>query len=252
MVAGAGAWDDLRNVSVRIRLAIQLAAAALFVWTLLPSATTATAWSAPLTIIVAATAALAMVWLTNLYNFMDGIDGIAGITAVAFGIAATVLFVTAGAAPFALLTCALAAATLGFLRYNWPPAQIFMGDVGSGFLGFIAASFVLIALAQNIALGVAVLLPLLPFIVDTTLTLARRARRGQQIAHAHREHLYQRLNQRGYSHKQVSATFGTASALLGAWAIACQRGELSPLATLGPALIATLAAYGVGERASKR
>lgn len=148
---------------------------------------------------------LALVWVTNLFNFMDGIDGIAGSEAVFISGAGALLNWSQGGAPglTAAMLC-LAAASLGFLRWNWPPARIFMGDVGSGFLGFTVA---VLALAANqrgtIPIEVWVILGGF-FVVDATITLLRRVARGDQWFEAHRTHAYQHLARRWKAHLPVT------------------------------------------------
>ncbi|WP_373033759.1 glycosyltransferase family 4 protein [Sulfurovum sp.] len=139
-------------------------------------------------------ALLGIVWMTNLYNFLDGIDGYAAAQAVFVGLAAYLLF----GSDSALL---IAAATAGFLVFNWHKASIFMGDVGSAPLGFIFAVFILYDAGTPHFLGWLMLLSLFWF--DATLTLIRRARRGEKLSQAHKRHAYQRLNQAGFSHDKV-------------------------------------------------
>ncbi|MEO6696428.1 MAG: glycosyl transferase family 4, partial [Gammaproteobacteria bacterium] len=147
---------------------------------------------------------LAVMWLTNLYNFMDGIDGLAGAQAVTAGLAGGVLLWWLNAPGLAGASLALAAASGGFLIWNCPPARIFMGDTGSGLLGF---SFAVLALAgeQSRAMPAAAWLILLAlFILDASYTLLARLLRGEAWYHAHRSHAYQRLVQAGLSHRRVT------------------------------------------------
>ena len=147
---------------------------------------------------------LFIVWLVNLYNFMDGMDGFAGGMAVfGFGTLALLGYL-AGAPAYAGTVVLVAAAALGFLPFNFPPARLFMGDVGSGALGFLAAFFMLLAerlLLFPLWMGV---LAFSPFIVDATWTLIRRALHGRKPWAAHREHFYQRLVQSGWSHRRTT------------------------------------------------
>ena len=140
---------------------------------------------------------LAVVWIVavvNFYNFIDGIDGIASLQALIT--AAGILL--AGIDPVAaLLAAAVVGAAAGFLRFNWSPASVFLGDAGSYFLGYTLAALPLLAprqLRSQAALFVAVSLWL--FLADATFTLVSRALRGERIYEAHREHLYQKLAQR--------------------------------------------------------
>lgn len=147
---------------------------------------------------------IGIVWLINLYNFMDGIDGLAAGQAVTAGITGGLLLLAAGHVGLGFVSLAVAAAAAGFLVWNWPPARIFMGDVGSGFLGVV---FAILAIAGKItgALPLLVWAVLLAvFIVDATLTLVQRLVTRQKWYTAHRSHVYQRLVQAGWSHGRVT------------------------------------------------
>lgn len=151
-----------------------------------------------------AAAFIGIVWLINLYNFMDGIDGLAGGQAVTAGVTGGLLLLGNGHPGLGFVSLAVAAAAAGFLVWNWPPARIFMGDVGSGFLGAI---FAMLTLASEVtgALPLASWLVLLAvFIVDATCTLVQRLFTGQRWYTAHRSHVYQRLVQAGWSHGKVT------------------------------------------------
>jgi len=157
---------------------------------------------------------IAIVWMINLYNFMDGIDGIAGTEAITIlGAAAIFLWVqNSGLAAVCLL---IIAAVLGFLIWNWPPAKVFMGDVGSGFLGFV---FAVLAIWSENSGAVPLLIWLLllgVFIVDATVTLVKRMAGGEKLYEAHRSHVYQLAVQAGYSHKQVTLTVLLINIMLG-------------------------------------
>lgn len=185
-----GWLDDQYGLPARRRLGVQCALALAVLWPLglLPSPDAGlAAWFA------AGSAIAACVWLTNLYNFMDGADGLAGTQGAGAGLAAAVLLWQADAPGLALLAGALAAGSLGFLCANWPPARLFMGDVGSYCLGSAFAALAVIASAST-TLPVQVWPILLaPFVLDATLTLLTRLSRGHSPLVAHREHTYQRL-----------------------------------------------------------
>ena len=156
-------------------------------------------------------------WFVNLFNFMDGIDGLTGVETIAIGMG--VVLVSAlpggGTAPdqaLGLHGLAIAAAALGFLWWNWHPARIFLGDVGSIPLGFMLG-WLLFKLAAGGQWEAAIILPLY-YLADATLTLARRALRRQPVWKAHREHFYQRAVQRGLSHGTVVAAIVFANAVL--------------------------------------
>src|SRR5581483_3090267 len=142
-------------------------------------------------------AGLAWLWFINLFNFMDGADGLTGSEAAAIG--AGIVLVAASIDPAtALLGAALAAAALGFLASNWAPARVFMGDVGSIPLGYLIG-FLLLRLAALGMWRAALILPLY-FLADATITLGRRALRGEKVWQAHRQHFYQRAVLGGLSH----------------------------------------------------
>ena len=144
-----------------------------------------------------------MVWLVNLYNFMDGMDGFAAGMAVIGFACFGVLGVLADNGGFAMLSVVVAAAACGFLVFNFPPARIFMGDVGSSLLGLLAAALSLWAEREGVfPLWVGILV-FSPFIVDATVTLLRRAAAGERFWEAHKSHFYQRLVQLGWGHRRT-------------------------------------------------
>lgn len=155
-----------------------------------------------------------VVGLINAYNFMDGIDGLAGIQAVLAGGAWACFGYWIDAPLVMALGLLLAAGSLGFLGYNWPPARIFMGDVGSAFLGYSFALLTVLAAQQDARLAWIGGLVLWPFLFDTIFTLVRRWSRGENLLLAHRSHLYQRLVIAGHSHRTVTLLYGVL-ALLG-------------------------------------
>lgn len=157
--------------------------------------------------------ALAWLWFLNLYNFMDGIDGITGIETltITLGVAA-VLAVALGSHPLIPLALIAAAAMPGFLIWNWPPAKIFMGDVGSVPLGFLLGWMLIVTAHEGFPIP-ALLIPAY-YLGDATLTLIRRAARGEKIWQAHREHAYQKAVHNGMTHGAVSARVGALGAVL--------------------------------------
>ena len=164
------------------------------------------------------------VWMINLYNFMDGIDGLAAGEAVL--VASAGAFLTKGT-PVSFALFALAASVLGFLIWNWSPAKVFMGDAGSGFLGFAFFCFALSTENSNILplLTWAVLVSV--FAVDTTLTLVMRARQQKRLSEAHRDHLYQQFIKAGYPHAAV-----TGAVLIGTFALSAAVWFLRPFPLL--------------------
>jgi Fuc2NAc and GlcNAc transferase len=145
-----------------------------------------------------------LVWLTNLFNFMDGIDGLAGMEAVCVSVFGGILLFHGGLASYSQLFWLLAAASLGFLLWNWPPAKIFMGDVGSGFLGFTLGTLALFSSSSNSGLIWPWLILLAAFIVDATVTLLRRMFSRARWYEAHRSHAYQHAAQAWASHTKVT------------------------------------------------
>jgi Fuc2NAc and GlcNAc transferase len=159
-------------------------------------------------------AVFAIVWCTNLYNFMDGIDGLAGSEGLFVALAASVALWLTGEPSTAIMLLFLAASIAGFTYFNWPPAKIFMGDAGSGFLGYIFSVLALYTINSGklpiifwfIVLGI--------FICDATFTLLYRMLRGKKWYAAHREHAYQQLISRGASHSQVTLSVLTMNIFL--------------------------------------
>lgn len=178
---------------------------------------------------------LALVWivgLTNAYNFMDGIDGIAGGQAVVAGVGWAVLGWIGGQPLVGGMGLLIAAASLGFLGHNWPPARIFMGDVGSAFLGFAFAALTVLASQSDPVFSLAGIALVWPFVFDAVFTFFRRLGRGEKVWAAHRSHLYQRLVISGLSHGRVSGLY-IGLALLGVvWAVAMVQGWSYMAATM--------------------
>lgn len=144
-----------------------------------------------------------LVWMLNLYNFMDGIDGLASVQAVTVCLGMCLIYWMLGVVDLIWAPLMLAGAVSGFLYWNFPPARIFMGDAGSGFLGLTLGSMVLQAAWDNPALLWSWLVLLAAFIVDATFTLARRLIRGDKVYQAHSSHAYQHAA-RCWGHKRVT------------------------------------------------
>ncbi|MFO1409031.1 MAG: glycosyltransferase family 4 protein [Steroidobacteraceae bacterium] len=195
-IALVGLIDDRRGLSARVRLACHLLAALACVLMLVRVAPLETHW--PHAVLVAGSV-IAIAWGTNLFNFMDGIDGIASMEAI-FVAGAGALLLGADAPPVAAALWVIVAACAGFLLWNWAPARIFMGDVGSGFFGFLLAGIAVLTVLQGL-MGLPVWLILWgTFIADTGVTLARRMLRGERWWSAHRSHAYQNLSRGFASH----------------------------------------------------
>jgi UDP-N-acetylmuramyl pentapeptide phosphotransferase/UDP-N-acetylglucosamine-1-phosphate transferase len=187
--------DDLRSLPISIRFAAQLAAAGVF--TLLNLAPLPQVlWALPVV--------LGIVWVANLYNFMDGSDGLAGgMAVIGFGCLALAA-VKGGDLGIATLCAVLAAASLGFLVHNFPPARVFMGDAGSVPLGFLAATLGYLGWGRGLWPAWFPVLVFSPFVVDATVTLAKRALRGEKFWQAHKQHYYQRMVQIGLGHTRTA------------------------------------------------
>jgi Fuc2NAc and GlcNAc transferase len=207
VAAAIGLVDDARGLPAGLRLAadVLLALILLAVVDAPARATTALGWGPNGMILVGLGAILWIVGLRNAYNFMDGIDGIAGIQGIVAGIGWSVIAPPTSAT--AWLGLILASACLGFLPFNWQPAKVFMGDVGSCYLGFIFAGMTTIAACSDWRFAGAGAILLWPFLFDTGTTLVRRIATRENILQAHRGHIYQRLVRAGYSHATVSTLY---------------------------------------------
>ena len=205
LVAGISLYDDITHQPFHIKLATQFIA----VLVLMASGIVIEGIHLPgvgRVELVWGGYALTALWILGLvdaYNFMDGLDGLAGGTAVVVAVVFAAISSWQGEVFVPIICYGLAAGTLGFLLFNFPPARIFMGDVGSAFLGFVFAALAVIAAQVHTPLLVMPLL-LFNFIYDTAFTLFRRWRVGEVVTAAHKGHLYQLANQLGYSHRNVS------------------------------------------------
>jgi Fuc2NAc and GlcNAc transferase len=208
-IAIVGFIDDRWSLPARVRFIVHVGAAVVAVTlTGVPNGLFGEAF-AQHRWVVSVMGVIAIVWATNLFNFMDGIDGIAALEAVFFaGAAAALNSYLNGNPGLTTAMLSLAFASLGFLAWNWPPARIFMGDVGSGFLGFALATCMLaMSQARHVAIEISFILGGV-FIVDATVTLVRRIARGDRWFEAHRMHAYQHLTQRLRAHKPVTMIIG--------------------------------------------
>jgi UDP-N-acetylmuramyl pentapeptide phosphotransferase/UDP-N-acetylglucosamine-1-phosphate transferase len=196
-------FDDRHGIPVGLRLFIQLAAAATWLWL-----------AGPLPdVLMAAVLVVAIVWMANLYNFMDGSDGLSGTMAIV-GFSAYALAASWAGSERAPAFLALAAAVTPFLVANWPPARVFFGDVGAVPLGFLAAVSGIEGWQAGWWPAWFPLLVFLPFIADASSTLLRRLLRGERIWQAHRDHYYQRFVQLEFGHRGTLALY--AAVMVGA------------------------------------
>ncbi len=198
-----GWQDDKYDLPASIRFLFQLLIAAIFtawlVWDGMPGFTLSLGGA-----VIILSSILWIVWMANLYNFMDGIDGISAVETLILGTVTSFWFAMYGAISIAIICIAVAGAALGFLHWNWSPAKIFMGDVGSLALG---AFFAIIAVIGSSSLSIplsAFLILYAVYLTDSGVTLLYRVIKKEKWWQAHRSHFYQRAVQSGYSHAQVS------------------------------------------------
>lgn len=237
-LAAVSALDDAASLPVATRLGVHLVAAVLAVAIIGPPAGHAVGASLAIAIV----AFLAISWMANLFNFMDGADGLAGSMA-AIGFAALAFAAHRGGAPDLVVPCAaIAAASLAFLVFNFPPARVFMGDAGSVPLGFFAGALGWQGAQQGAWPAWFPVLVFSPFIVDATLTLVRRLAAGEPVWKAHRSHYYQRLVLGGWSHRRLVLAQCVLMGAAAASAIVAR--EQSALLQRG-ILAAWVLAYGV-------
>ncbi len=168
----------------------------------------------PLLFLAPITTLLWFVWMTNLYNFMDGIDGIAAGQGAVAGCFLGIWFTIHNDYVMALFSYVIMAASLGFLVWNWAPARIFMGDVGSLTLGGVFALMAVVAYKNHQIPFGAFLLLFGVFLADATVTLIKRVIQGKIFWRAHREHFYQRAVIAGWSHAQVTTTVVVTSVIM--------------------------------------
>lgn len=246
-VAGIGWLDDHHPLPVWPRLAVHAAAAVTVAVAVLPPPGAPAEW------LVLACSIVALVTLINIWNFMDGIDGLATTQAAMVSVVAAILLLIAEEPLWAVLALVVAAAAAGFLPFNLPRARIFLGDVGSGALGLLVGSLLLVSLARGAIAWPGALILVSAFLIDGGLTLATRILRGDRWWQPHREHLYQWAVRAGFSHPGVTILFAywTAAAAL---AVAATRRLDSGQSAL---VAATLAAVGatiwvVGRRKFQR
>lgn len=207
LIAVIGFMDDHGHIAARWRLLGHFIAAAWMLGWLggLPPLLLF-GWTLDLGWLGGALAAFYLVWLLNLYNFMDGIDGIASVEAITACLGAAWLYWLGGLSGAAMLPLLLAAAVAGFLYWNFPPAKIFMGDAGSGFIGIVLGGLSLQAAWVSPPMFWCWLILLGVFIVDATYTLVRRLLRGDKVYEAHRSHAYQFASRKYGKHLPVTLT----------------------------------------------
>lgn len=207
-VALVGYLDDHKGLSVATRLIAHLVTAIMAMYAVrgLPSLRWGVT-NVDLGMLGSALAVLSIIWSINLFNFMDGIDGIAAQEALFMAGGGWLLQAGSGSTEVNVMLCAICGSAAGFLVWNWAPARIFMGDVGSGFLGYVLALIALISCREgSLNLWTWLILGGL-FVSDATVTLMVRVARRVRVFSAHREHVYQRIARRASSHAHVSIAF---------------------------------------------
>lgn len=227
-LAAVSFLDDRRGLPIGVRFGAHFVAAGLAIALAFPGGIVP--WWTP-------ALAFALVWMTNLYNFMDGSDGLAGGMAVAgfgtYGAAA----LAGGDGAVAAGALGVAGAALAFLRFNFHPARVFMGDAGSIPLGFLAGALGLLGWVRGlwpwwfpaVAFG--------PFVADASVTLARRIARGERFWQAHRTHYYQRLVQLGWGHRRTALGAYALMAVSAAVALAVRSAPGAGIALTGLGLL---------------
>ena len=191
-IALLGLFDDFKNLSSRFRFACQ--------WILAIYVVTMFSVSGLVCLVMV----VYLVWMSNLYNFMDGIDGIAAIEAISVSSVMSSIYFSLNLNDTAMILFYLAMCMTGFLFWNFPKAKIFMGDVGSCFLGFLFGGLSLSAIFIQPKVFAVWLIMLAVFITDATLTLLIRIMQRKPVFSAHRSHMYQKMAIRFNSHTQVS------------------------------------------------
>lgn len=214
--------DDLHNLSAGLRIVCHALVVTAVLAVLPADALVFQGLLPPLADRVAA--GILWLWFINLFNFMDGIDGISGVETISIALGLVIVAATSGDLAWRgeiLFSMALAGTAFGFLLWNWHPARLFLGDVGSVPLGF-ALGWLLILAAVAGYWAAAVILPLYYF-ADATITLIRRALRGAKIWQAHREHFYQQAVARGRDHAAVARAIAIGNLCLIGVAVAAER-----------------------------
>jgi UDP-N-acetylmuramyl pentapeptide phosphotransferase/UDP-N-acetylglucosamine-1-phosphate transferase len=200
-----GLADDIRSIGAAARLTLQFAIPGLVMVLLVDGSTRSDA----LSVVIGVIGVLWCASFVNAFNFMDGVNGISGMHAVVCGVTLAVLLDGDSAEP---LAWAIAGAAAGFLPYNAVRPRMFLGDVGSYFVGFWLAGLAVVAVSSGVPPEVTIA-PFLFYLVDTGTTIIRRARRRQRLSDAHRDHAYQRLVLSGWSHQRVAVSSASLSAV---------------------------------------
>ena len=213
LVAAIGYLDDLGRVTAaRLRLIGHFVAAVIAVYILdgLPPMPVF-AETLDIGLVGNIIAVLFLVWMLNLFNFMDGIDSITGVEALTSCLILTIFLINKSETELWQVPALMCAAVIGFLYFNWPPARIFLGDIGSGFIGFTIGTISLVIARSQPLITWAVIILLGVFIVDATVTLIRRLIDKQRISTAHRSHAFQHLANSADRHLKVSLSIAAVN-----------------------------------------
>lgn len=239
MLAAISWLDDLRSLPARLRFAVQVFAVVLALWA---SGEAALVFGGRLPALIDhLIVGLLWLWFINLFNFMDGIDGISAVESLAVAGGLALCAAVAGLGPDLLFwSASLAAAALGFLVWNWSPARIFLGDVGSIPLGYLLG-WLLILLAAQGQWVAAIILPLY-YLADASWTLFRRVLRGEAVWDGHRQHFYQKAVRRGFTHAQVATRVLICNVVLVTLALAAVLGLAWPALALACLAVGVLLA----------
>ena len=249
IVAAVSFVDDLRDLPFYIRLFAHSIAAALLIAD--SGAVTEISFSisgSPVSLGVLAVPLTfgAILWMVNSYNFMDGIDGIAGLQALVAAAGWVIFAAIFGNNEVKCLALAIGGSSIGFLVLNWSPARIFMGDVGSAFLGFTFAAVPLLSFdTPNVPRGIVpffALLLVFPFVFDTVFTFVRRLINREKVWKAHRSHLYQRMVINGGPHAGVSLLYAVlaAATMLAGVALVSGSGTAVPFVLLSVLAVSSI------------
>ncbi len=252
-VALVSLGDDIRELSPYLRLGVQVIAGLSFLGMsgIFSGSYFEGVWGGLVMLFAVPVSLVWIVGMANLYNFMDGIDGLAAGQGLVVAMFFSLIQYMHGDAVLAYLALVLATGCVGFLAFNFPPAKVFMGDVGSVSIGFILAALGLLGAARHPGWNSLMLMPLLTanFIFDGGFTLLARIRRGENILEPHRLHLYQRFSQSGLSQRTVSMTNYGLAIIQG---ILVLMNLDSPGRALGGIVVALICYYILVEKVEKR
>lgn len=240
LVAGVGILDDRRGLPNHVRFVVHVLASLVAVYAIgTPTVLQASGHVA--FAMYAVGACLCVAWSINAFNFMDGIDGMAAAHATIALSAIGIVSVLTSADTMALVSFTTAAACVGFLQLNWSPAKVFMGDVGSGFLGYLFGVLLVSSWATEDVSGTLIPVVVAPFAVDATFTLLARIARRERWWRPHRSHVYQLAVRKGFSHARVAGAMSLLTLVGAALAVLAHIAPL-PFIALTYAYVVVLCA----------